>query len=64
MEATESVPQFLNACVNPSLGVTAILTPSTAISIFLAGGQEKRKHGSPVQQCSAARLITNCTLLT
>lgn len=64
IQASESVPQFLNACVNPNLGVASILTPSTAISVLLAGGQEKCGHGAPVWQCSAARLLTNCALLT
>lgn len=60
IQASESAPQFLNACMNPNLGVASILTPSTAISVMLAGGQEKCRHGAPVWQCSAARLLTNC----
>lgn len=50
--------------MNLNLGVASILTPSTAISALLAGGQEKCGHGAPVRPCSAARLLTDCTLLT
>lgn len=59
IQVSESVPQFLNTCVNPGLG--AILAWSTATRVLFAGAREKCGDGACV---SAAGLLTHCTLLT
>lgn len=58
------ISTLIPKCVNPNLGVSSILAPTTAISVLLAGGQKKCGHGAPVWHCSAASRLTNCTLLT